>query len=151
MKKQPNIRLAKLKDINQIIDLCEAHAHYEKAVYSRGGKSEQLAQDLFSKVPKLYCLVVENEGQLIGYATYMTQYSTWEANQYIYMDCLFLNESVRDFGIGEKLVRKIQEKGRTLGCDLVQWQTPSFNTRAIKFYNRIGSNQKNKERFFLNI
>ena len=77
--------------------------------------------------------------------------SYWDAGEYIYMDCLFIKESARSLGIGEKLVRKIQKEGEALGCNLIQWQTPDFNVRAIKFYNRIGATSKSKERFFLNI
>ena len=145
------IRFAKPEDIHQIIDLCEAHAIYEQCEYSRENKATQLSNDLFSNIQKLFCLVVEKDSQLIGYATYMMQYSTWDANEYIYMDCLFMNEDARGFGFGEKLIRRIQQEGETLGCKLIQWQTPDFNLRAIKFYLRIGAKSKIKERFFLEI
>ncbi len=145
------IRFAKEQDVNQIVNLCEAHAIYEQCKYSKEGKEILLKKELFSDNPKLYCLVVERENKLIGYATYTQQFSTWNAEEYIYMDCLFMNESARGFGLGEKLVRKIQEEGKKLGCTLVQWQTPSFNIRAIKFYNRIGATSKEKERFYLEI
>ena len=143
------IRFVKNKDINQLIDLCEAHSHYEQCEYNSVNKAKRLAEDLFSNPSKLHCLVVEKENALIGYATYMKQYSTWDAQEYVYMDCLFMNESSRGFGLGEKLVKRIQEEGKKLGCNLVQWQTPEFNTRAIKFYHRIGASSKDKKRFFL--
>ena len=145
------IRFAKEADIKQIIDLCEAHANYEECEYSRENKEAQLLNDIFSDTPKLFCLVVENGGHLIGYATYMKQYSTWDTSEYIYMDCLFMNVNARGFGLGEKLVRRIQVEGKKLGCKLIQWQTPDFNLRAIKFYMRIGAESKIKERFFLEI
>lgn len=149
MKNSAIIRSATEEDIDQIIDLCEAHAHYEEAEYNKRGKAARLLSALFSLHPKLYCLVVEHEGQLIGYATYMRQFSTWDATEYIYMDCLYMDAEARGFGIGEKLVRRIHAEGKKLHCDLVQWQTPDFNTRAIKFYHRIGATSKPKERFFL--
>ena len=151
MSKNTNIRFSKPEDIHQIIDLCEAHANYEQCDYSKENKVDKLSNNLFSSSPKLYCLVVEQNNKLIGYATYMKQYSTWDACEYIYMDCLFMNENTRGFGIGEQLVRKIQEEGKKLNCKLIQWQTPDFNIRAIKFYKRIGAKSKIKERFFLEI
>jgi len=151
MKTQLEIRFAKPKDIEQIIELCEAHAKYEQTEYYKENKAERLIKDLFGNSKKLYCLVVERNDRLIGYATYMKQYATWNAHEYIYMDCLFMKESARGLGLGERLVHKIQEEGAKLGCNLIQWQTPDFNTRAIKFYKRIGANSKNKERFFLEI
>ncbi len=145
------IRFAESKDMQQIIELCEAHALYEKSDYSTKNKAVQLSKDLFSESSKLYCLVVESDKELIGYATYMKQYATWDACEYMYMDCLFIKDMARGFGIGEKLVKRIQKEGKKLNCILVQWQTPSFNTRAMKFYKRIGATSKSKERFFLSI
>jgi len=151
MKINPKIRFATHKDIQQIIQLCELHAHFEKSAYSKTGKSENLALALFSNKPKLYCLVVESDTEIIAYSTYMEQYATWDAAAYIYMDCIYVKEFARGRNIGEKLVEKIKEEGRKLGCNHIQWQTPDFNVRAIKFYNRIGAVSKSKERFSLNI
>ncbi len=151
MKIQPNIRHAIPTDIDQIVALCEAHANYEEVTYESKEKRQRLASALFSEKPKLYCLVADIKGVLVGYVTYMKQYATWDADEYIYMDCLYLKEYARGSRIGEKLVRRIQEEGKKMGCSHVQWQTPDFNTRAIKFYKRIGASSKPKERFFLDI
>ncbi len=151
MKIETKIRFAKLEDLTQILELCELHANYERASYSKKGKAKQLAEDLFAHHPKLYCLVVQHGDGLIAYATYMKQYATWDAAEYIYMDCLFVREFARGFRIGERLVDKIKKEGEKLGCHLIQWQTPDFNTRAMKFYKRIGASCKSKERFFLTI
>lgn len=145
------IRFAEKKDINQVIKLCEAHSSFENCEYKKQNKSEKLLELFFSKEPKIYCLVVENELQIIGYATYTIQYSTWEAEKYMYLDCLYLDEYFRGENIGEKLIKKIKEESQKLGCKLIQWQTPKENKRAIKFYNRIGGKSQNKERFFLKI
>jgi len=145
------IRFARETDIHSIIELCQLHAIYEKAEYSKKGKAHQLSKDLFSKAPKLYCLVVEIDNKLIAYATYMKQYATWDAGDYIYMDCLYVIEGFRSQGVGEKLMSRIKEEGAKIGCNIIQWQTPDFNKRAIKFYERIGASSKSKERFFLKI
>ena len=145
------IRLAKEEDVEEIVALCEAHAWYEKSDYDRNGKAEKLEKYLFGEQSALHCLVVEKENQLIGYATYMKQFSTWDANFYVYMDCLFLDDRSRGFGIGEKLMIRIKEESEKMGCSLIQWQTPDFNTRAIKFYRRIGAYSKVKERFFIEV
>jgi len=137
--------------INNIIDLCEAHAAFEKCEYNRENKAISLGQDLFGDNPKLICLVAEVDGKYVGYITWMKQYSTWDAKEYLYMDCLYLEEEYRSFGIGEALVNGMKEYGRSHKIDLVQWQTPDFNIRAIKFYKRIGATSKSKERFFLTI
>jgi hypothetical protein len=42
-------------------------------------------------------------------------------------------------------------EGGKLKCNHIQWQTPDFNKRAIKFYERIGGISKSKERYFLKV
>lgn len=145
------IRPVRKQDIAALIDLCEQHAAFEKSPYQKEGKVDQLSNAIFQSAPKLYCLVVLYENSLVGYATYMKQYSTWDANEYMYMDCLFLTVSTRGLGIGEKIMEKIYEETIGMGCKLIQWQTPEFNTGAAKFYTRIGANAKNKIRFFKEI
>lgn len=145
------IRFIQKEEINILVGLCEKHAEYEKSEYSRNGKKELLLKAIFSEKPILYCLVAIKDEKIVGFATYMFQYATWDADFYIYMDCLFLDEKSRGLGLGEKLINQIKKEGKKLDCDLIQWQTPDFNQRAIKFYKRIGAISKSKERFFLNI
>ena len=137
--------------IEKILDLCEAHATFEECEYEREDKASRLSFDIFSDDPKLYCLVAVIGEKYVGYITWMKQYSTWDAKEYLYMDCLFLDDDYRGYGIGEALVDNMKEYGKKENIDLVQWQTPDFNVRAIKFYTRIGAYSKSKERFFLHI
>jgi len=137
--------------IENILDLCAGHAAFEKCEYDRTGKAERLSNDIFGKEPKLFCLVAKSDNRYIGYITWMKQYSTWDAKEYLYMDCLYLEDDCRGYGIGEELVNRMKDFGRDQNIDLVQWQTPDFNVRAIKFYKRIGAVSKSKERFFLTI
>lgn len=97
----------------------------------------------------MFCLIAESENQIAGYATYMFEFSTWDADFYVHMDCLFIRDFARGFGIGEALVKEIGEETKKNNCSLIQWQTPTFNERAIKFYYRIGATSKEKLRMYL--
>ncbi len=143
------IRKAQEKDIDQIVSLCEAHAAFEGANYSSAGKGILLSMELFKKNPRLHCLVADHDNRLLGYATYTVQYSTLDACQYLYMDCLYLHEEARGKGLGKEFMGKIIKEAKRLNCELIQWQTPTFNTNAIAFYKNIGGFSKPKERFFL--
>lgn len=148
---EPKIRFAQKKDLSDLVHLCKLHAAFEKSEYGTERKKELLDSHLFSNNPSIFCLVVEKANSLMGYATYMKQFSTWDANHYIYMDCLFMTEESRGFGIGEKLIDRIKKEAQKLDCSLIQWQTPDFNKRAMKFYERIGAIGKSKERYFLKV
>jgi len=142
-----NIRFAKEDDVNAIVKLCELHAAYEKTNFDATDKASKLSLHIFSK-KTLECLVVENNNKIIGYATFMKQFSTWDANFYMYLDCLFFMEAFRGKGLGTQLMQKIKEYAKKENYHHIQWQTPSFNIKAIDFYTKIGATSKNKERFF---
>lgn len=146
-----SIRNCEVSDLPKLVVLCQKHAEYEKASFSPTGKEEALKKALFSTQPKLFCLVVAANETIVGYVSYTFDYSTWDAATFIYMDCLFLEEEARSFGIGDILLQKLKEIGTEHNCVSIQWQTPQFNERAIKFYQRIGAIGKDKVRFTLNL
>jgi len=146
-----SIRNCKITDLPKLVILCQKHAEFEKADYAPEGKEENLKKALFGENPQLYCLVVAVKETIVGYASYTFDFSTWDASTFLYMDCLFLDEETRGFGIGELLIEKLKEIGKQKNCVNIQWQTPQFNERAIKFYNRIGAKGKDKVRFTLTL
>jgi len=138
-------------EIDQLLILCEKHTLYKKSDFILLNQKENLEKHLFQTVPTLYCLVVQYENKLIGYATYMKQFSTWDAEFYLYLDCIFIDEKYRSLGLRKELLEKIKKEAKKLKCTLIQWQTPTQNERAITFYKRNNTIAKKKERFFLNI
>ncbi|WP_281227274.1 GNAT family N-acetyltransferase [Flavobacterium aquiphilum] len=139
------------EDIIRLVDLCLKHAEYERASFNPVGKEEKLKNALFGESPKLFCLIAEISGTIVGYASYTFDFSTWDAATFMYMDCLYLEEDARGFGIGEALIEKLKQIATDKNCINIQWQTPEFNKRAIKFYRRIGGIGKDKVRFFIDL
>jgi GNAT superfamily N-acetyltransferase len=146
-----SIRNCGISDLPKLVILCQKHAAFERADYNPAGKEENLKKALFDENPKLYCLVVVTHETIVGYVSYTFDYSTWDAGTFIYMDCLFLEEEARSFGIGEVLMEKLKQIAIEKNCINIQWQTPQFNERAIHFYNRIGAKGKDKVRFTLDL
>lgn len=149
--KDISIDFIKEKDLDQLIPLCALHSEYERVPFESKDKKEKLGHFLFQEKPPLFCLVAMKKQKMIGYASYMIQFSTWDACPYIYMDCLYLLEHCRGFGIGQQLMERIAEEAQKLKITEIQWQTPTFNTRAIKFYDRTGGKSKSKKRYFLEV
>ncbi|MBW4361181.1 GNAT family N-acetyltransferase [Flavobacterium taihuense] len=145
------IRDCQPTDINDVVQLCQKHAEYERAAFNPIGKEDGLKKAFFDKQPKLFCLVVELDNKIVGYTSYTFDFSTWDAATFMYMDCLFLEEETRGFGIGEALIEKLKQIAIERKCSNIQWHTPKFNGRAIKFYHRIGGTGKEKVRFFLDL
>ncbi|MCR9197944.1 MAG: GNAT family N-acetyltransferase [Planctomycetaceae bacterium] len=108
---------------------------------------QSLQQLLLDEAAPLRCLVVEQAGELLGYATFAPQWSTWHAARYLYLDCLYLQSEARGQGLGRQIMDRIAAAARSLGCGHVEWQTPADNQSAIAFYEHIGASAKKKQRF----
>lgn len=144
------IRYCRKEDLKTLVELCSKHAAYEQADYQPEGKEKLLEEALFSTTPRLYCLVIQSEDKVVGYASYTFDFSTWDAGVFLYLDCLYLESDFRSKGIGETLIKKLEAIAAQHHCVNMQWQTPVFNVRAIEFYQRIGGVAKEKIRFTLN-
>ncbi|MBD0695474.1 GNAT family N-acetyltransferase [Streptomyces sp. CBMA123] len=143
------IRPATPADLRAIAHLCAAHAAFERASPVPADLAERLAPALFSAPPRAWCLVVECAGELIGYATYSREFSTWQAADYVHLDCLFVTEAHRGEGWGHALLAAVRTAAAAGGATQLQWQTPDWNTDAIRFYHRAGAHGRSKLRFAL--
>ncbi len=148
------IRKVKESDISQLIELCTLHAAYEKVEFDKTNikhKGENLARALFDKSPKLFCWVVATDNKLLGYLSATKEFSTWEAEYYIHMDCLYLKKETRGKGLGFGLINTLKEFAAENHCTLIQWQTPEDNQLGISFYDKLDTTWKTKRRYYLEI
>jgi len=143
------IRQATPADLPELVELCAEHAAYERSEFEPAGKEHALHGMIFASDARLNCIVAEDAGKLIGYATFSVECSTWDAAYYMHMDCLFLRPTARNKGIGKELMKRIAQRALELGVTRMQWQTPSFNVDAVRFYDRLGPLKKEKYRLFL--
>lgn len=143
------IRKARPSDIDVIVELCKEHAEFEGADYDKKGKANLLSEYLFTDQSFVTCIVIEVDKQIKGYATYVPEFSTWDATYYLHMDCLYLRPDIRRKGLGKKIMKQIRQEAKEKGYTQLQWQTPIDNTNAITFYRKIGAVPKKKVRFYL--
>ena len=145
------IRRAAPDDAVALVTLFAEHATFEKASFSEDDKSERLHTLLGNAESSFHCFVVEDGQGVQGYLTCFQQFSTWDMQPYLYLDCLFLREGLRGQGIGRHFMELLQELAQAESCSLIQWQTPVFNESAIRFYKREGAIGLEKMRFFIEV
>ncbi|WP_033351281.1 GNAT family N-acetyltransferase [Kitasatospora aureofaciens] len=143
------IRPATAADLPAVARLCAAHAAFERAEPVPADLAARLEPVLFSVHPRAWCLVVDHGGELIGYATYAREFSTWQAVDHVHLDCLFVTEPHRGEGWGRALLTAVRDAAAALGAAELQWQTPDWNTDAVRFYHRAGARGRPKVRFSL--
>ncbi|MFC9792300.1 GNAT family N-acetyltransferase [Streptomyces sp. NPDC127584] len=145
------VRHARPEDLPRVVELIAEHAAYEKAAPPAPGLEDRLAALLFGPAPtRLRCLVAPlPDGTLAGYASCAPEISTWDGTEYLHMDCLYLTASSRGHGLGPLLMTAVRTEAASLGLTEIQWQTPSWNEGAIRFYDRLGATPKEKLRYSL--
>lgn len=145
------VRRVDRQDLAALVALCGEHAQYERALLVPVDLAEGLARALFSTPPRLHAWVAEADGALLGYVTATSEFSTWQAREFLHMDCLFVREGRRGGGIGVRLLAAVIAAARRAGCTEIQWQTPDWNAAAARFYRRAGAIERAKRRFVLTL
>lgn len=144
------IRPARHADLPSIVELCVAHAVYERATLSVEGLGDRLATALFGDPPRVWCLVAEIDERIEAYATLSREYSTWRGSEYFHVDCVYVCADRRGGGIGRALMAAVARHGAREGTTHIEWQTPTWNAPAIRFYERLGATPAAKVRFVWN-
>lgn len=140
-----NIREAVASDNEKLISMFKEHANYENSKLVICNQSIALSN--IEEMP-ITLYVVERSERIIGYMSIVKQFSTWNMDYYLYLDCLYISSEYRGMGIGMKLMDKCRKIATQQGIKEVQWQTPSSNIPAICFYKKLGANPLDKQRFF---
>ncbi len=142
------VRPLECRDLADLVELCREHSNYERASWSDREREEKLAA-LFLGSGAAQCWVIDGAGELAGFASANLELSTWDAGHCLHLDCLYLRAAYRGQGWGQALVERVASAALELGAVNLQWQTPSWNDRAAKFYQRLGAEAAKKLRFTL--
>lgn len=146
-----SIRPIEPGDLDELVLLCAEHANFERSPFKQDGQAERLRQALFADPPRLFAWLLEIDGQAEGFASASLEYSTWQARDYLHLDCIYLSPAARGQGWGSKLLKAAATHAERMGCREMQWQTPPWNEKAIAFYEAKGARGLPKLRFSLPI
>ncbi|WP_417671485.1 GNAT family N-acetyltransferase [Roseibium sp.] len=83
-------------------------------------------------------LVAEQDGKLLGLVHYLAHDSTWSLRPTCYLEDLYVDENLRDGGVGRKLIEAVYREADSNGWGNVYWHTHHHNARARQLYDRIG-------------
>ena len=135
----PAVREARESDVEPILQLVRELAHYERAPEAVKATPEHFRAALFGPQPAAYALVAEVEGEVVGFALYFLNFSTWEGVHGIYLEDLFVQPEHRGTGLGKALLTALAEIAVDRGYARVEWWVLDWNTPSIEFYRRLGA------------
>ena len=75
------IRPAVKEDAAVILQLIKELAEYEKAPNEVVATTKNIEATLFTEDPKVFCDLVEVEGNVVGMAIWFLNYSTWQGRE----------------------------------------------------------------------
>jgi GNAT superfamily N-acetyltransferase len=134
-----SIRAAHATDVPTILQLIRELAEYERepdaVVATEGG----IAAALFGADAFCTCHVAELDGEVVGFALWFRNFSTWLGKPGIYLEDLFIKPSARGSGLGKDLLRSLVDVARERGYGRVEWSVLDWNEPAIGFYRSIGA------------
>ena len=131
------MRPATPDDLPSVVELIRELTLFEKLVGPDDAAARRLAQDFARGRYRL--LVVESEGQLVGYAMYFLTYSSFRALPSLYLEDVYVKPERRGGGIGEAVLRRLAAEARAEGCGRFEWTVLDWNVGAQRFYQRLGA------------
>ena len=133
------IRPAKREEVGEVLQLIQDLATYEKAPDQVEASRDDLLNTIFAKESRVFCDLVEVDGQIAGMAIWFLNYSTWQAKHGIYLEDLYIKPEFRARGYGKALLKHLAQICDKEGYGRLQWWVLDWNSPAIEFYRSFGA------------
>ncbi len=136
----PAVRAARTDDVSRILELIVDLATYERSASQVRISHEQLRSALFGPQPAAYALVaVSDSAEVVGFALYFLNFSTWEGVHGIYLEDLYVAPEHRARGLGKALLQSLASMAVSRGYARFEWAVLDWNQPSIDFYTAIGA------------
>jgi GNAT superfamily N-acetyltransferase len=133
------IRKATPTDISAIARLIRALADFERLSHAVDFNEALISEHLFGPRPYAEVLLAEDAGQVVGFALFFHNYSTFRGLPGIYLEDLFVEPAHRGNGHGKALLETLARLAVERGCSRLEWVVLNWNEPAIGFYKKLGA------------
>lgn len=133
------IRVAQAGDMEQVHQLIQELATFEKEEHAVEVSVQDLKEDGFGKQKLFHCFVAEKNQKIVGMALVYPRYSTWKG-PVIHLEDLIVTKEMRGTGLGTALLDEVVKYGDELGVRRICWEVLDWNEPAIGFYESKGAN-----------
>jgi len=133
------IRPAQQDEVGIVLQLIHDLALYEKAPNEVEATEKELLETIFVDNARVFCDVVDVDGEIAGMAIWFLNYSTWQGKHGIYLEDLFIKPEFRGKGYGKALLQHLAKVCDERGYGRFQWWVLDWNSPAIEFYKSLGA------------
>ncbi len=99
-------------------------------------KESDIRENFLSGEPGL-AWFINFDGEIVGYVTGYTGINSSRAQPILFIDDIYLKESTRRRGLGEKVIDELKTIAKGLACRELRWQALKTNVGAQRFYQKI--------------
>ncbi|HEX6097584.1 MAG TPA: GNAT family N-acetyltransferase [Thermoanaerobaculia bacterium] len=138
-----HIRDAEPDDLEAVLGHMRALAEHEGMSVYFALTAEALRACCMGSAKRFHVLVAVSEGAVVGYATYMFQFSPWAGREYLFLDDLYVSPEARGAGIGARLMQRVAQVALERDVD-ARWHVEMDNRAAQKFYRTLGAELREK-------
>ena len=134
------VRRARPEDVPAVVSLVRELASYEREPDSVIATEEHFREALFGADPKVFCHIAEDdEGNVVGFAVWFLNFSTWLGTHGIYLEDLFVRPDARGGGHGRALLSELARIAVDNGYGRMDWAVLDWNEPAQGFYASLGA------------
>jgi GNAT superfamily N-acetyltransferase len=133
------LRPATPADLPAIVGLIRELAVFEKLEHLVVVTPESLQPHLFGPRPAAEAVVGEVGGEVVAFALFFTNFSTFLGKPGLYLEDLYVQPAHRGSGLGKALLRHLGALAVARGCGRFEWSVLDWNQNAIEFYEKMGA------------
>lgn len=134
-----NVRRVAESDLDAVVAMVHELAAYERAPQQCQLTVQQLQAALFGERPALFGHVAEAGGEVVGFALWFLNFSTWDGVHGLYLEDLYVRPQHRSGGLGRALLAELAAECVRHGYSRLQWSVLNWNTPSIDFYRSLGA------------
>ena len=139
MQAHHTIRAAVPADVPAIVGLIRELAEFEQLSHLVKVTPQSLEPHLFGVRPVAEALVVELDRQVVAFALFFTNFSTFLGQPGLYLEDLYVQPAHRRAGIGRALLRQLATLAVQRQYGRFEWSVLDWNQDAISFYASMGA------------
>lgn len=133
------IYMAELGDESIVLEFIKHLSVYEKLSHEVVATTEDLRKYLFEDKKVAEVIFGKYKGEVVGFALFFHNFSTFLAKPGIYLEDLFVLEKFRGKGFGKSLFTFLAKLAVERNCGRLEWSVLDWNEPAIKFYKSLGA------------
>ncbi|MEZ8916867.1 N-acetyltransferase family protein [Vibrio lentus] len=138
-----NVRKAIKRDSRKLLELIGHKADFDRKMKGFNGEvsttKEKIERTLFGGYPFAHALLLEDNGEVQGFALFHYRYSSFSGEPSIWLDDLLVVDKHRSKGFGAELMQALKLEAEKSLSSHISWTASPHNTKAHNFYKKLGA------------